>query len=63
MVSELAVRHIEHDSVVDLGPVRVVRQKTNSASGSTKCRINQGQATRSTLIFSRVIQFISSADH
>src|SRR5438552_19144084 len=33
-------------------------RKTNSASGSTNFRINHGQATRSTLIFSRVIHFI-----
>src|SRR5437868_10819955 len=32
-------------------------RNTNSASGSTKFLINHGQATRSTLIFSRVIHF------
>src|SRR4029077_11115644 len=33
-------------------------RNTNSASGSTKFRINHGQATRSTFIFSRVIHFM-----
>src|SRR4029077_9565680 len=33
-------------------------RNTNSASKSTKFRINHGQATRSTLIFSRVIHFM-----
>src|SRR6266566_516474 len=33
-------------------------RNTNSASRSIKLRINHGQATRSTLIFSRVIHFI-----
>src|SRR5215468_259223 len=35
--------------------------KKNSACGSTKCLINQGQATRSTLMSFRVIHFISTS--
>src|SRR4030095_3364533 len=34
-------------------------KNTNSASGSTNFLMSQGQATRSTLIFSRVIHFIN----
>src|SRR5205807_6900075 len=35
-------------------------RKINSAAGSTKCWISHGHATRSTLIFSRVIHFMDS---
>jgi len=57
---ELAIGHVEHDSVIDLRPISVARKKTNSASGSMKFWMSHGQATRSTLIFSRVIHFIIS---
>src|SRR5207244_7713426 len=58
VMTELAIRNIEHKSVSDFCPVSARGRKINSASRSMNFLMSHGQATRSTLIFSRVIHFI-----
>ena len=58
VVTKLAIWDVEDNALSDPRPVSVPGKKINSASRSTNFLINHGHATRSTLIFSRVIHFI-----
>jgi hypothetical protein len=58
VMAEFAVRNVEDDSVIDPCPVGVPRQEQKFRVGIDKFLISHGQATRSTLIFSRVIHFM-----
>ena len=58
VMAELAIRNVEDDSVIDLAQSVFRGRNTNSASVSINFLMSHGQATRSTLIFSRVIHFM-----
>jgi hypothetical protein len=58
VMSRLTVRNIEHGSVIDFFPFGLTREKYKRRLRVDKIPDNHGQATRSTLIFSRVIHFM-----
>jgi hypothetical protein len=56
---KLAIGHVEHSSVIDLRPVSIVRQEDKFRVSIDEFLDEPRQATRSTLIFSRVIHFMN----